>query len=415
LVIILDTVRATSLSLYGRERATTPKLEQLAREGAAFDYAFAPAPWTLPSHASMFTGRRATELSAGDRAPLDAAFPTIAESFRDRGWSTAGFVANVYYAGHDSGLRRGFARWEDYRTTLAQILWSSTLAQMELAKRLAWSTTWGDAADAVSDFDLGLEPLRFADRKAGHTVTDQFLDWQAEQGERPFFAFLNYFDAHAAYLPPGRYRRLFSRAPSQLDLYESCIRYLDDELDRLFTALRARGALDNTIVVVASDHGEYFGEHGKTGHGNGLHQPVLRVPLVIRYPARVPAGTRVARAVSLSEIPATLLDLAGARDARFPGRSLARYWRDDGGSEDGGVVVADLTGPLGGPPESGRSWHALATDDLLLIRSSDGREELYAYRDDPGEARDLSERAARDGRLRARRDSLGALLAGAPR
>ena len=110
----MDTVRAGNLSLYGYLRPTTPRLEQFAKTGVRFDRAIAAAPWTLPSHAAMFTGRFPHEISADFRAPLDSARLTLAEAMRARGYMTAGFVANTYYCNAENGLGRGFAHYEDY-------------------------------------------------------------------------------------------------------------------------------------------------------------------------------------------------------------------------------------------------------------------------------------------------------------
>ncbi len=391
LLIILDTVRAASLSLYGYHRPTTPALERWARQGVVFDYAVSPAPWTLTSHASMFTGHRAAELSADWTRPLDATFPTLAEVLRDQGYFTAGFVANTYYAGWDSGLDRGFVEYHAYQRTLEQVLWSSTLAQTNLAKSLLWSSGWGDVRHALLHPDLTMDPLRLADRKRATRVTDEFLTWQGQHGKRPFFAFLNYFDAHEAYKPPPRYRHLFAARPDKRDLYESCIRYLDDELDRLLTTLQRRGVLDRTIVVIASDHGEYLGEHGLWGHGKGMHLEVLHVPLVLRYPAHVPAGRRVEHVVSLQNLPATLLALAGS-PAALPGASLSRAWDSSAALPDSAVASTTYYED-GWLPRARQRWiEAVVTDSTHRIIQSDGRQELYRYRGDPGEVTNLAPR-----------------------
>ena len=122
ILIVLDTVRAESLSLYGYHRDTTPNLTRLAARGVRFDRAFATAPWTAPSHASMFTGRWCHELSVGWNRPLDGTSPTLAEFLGARGYATAGFVANTTYCSYETGLDRGFAHYEDYDVTLHAVL-----------------------------------------------------------------------------------------------------------------------------------------------------------------------------------------------------------------------------------------------------------------------------------------------------
>jgi arylsulfatase A-like enzyme len=411
LLLILDTVRAQSLSLYGYFRPTTPALERWARQGVTFDWAMSTAPWTLPSHAGMFTGQDADQQSGGWRRPLDRRWPTVAEVFRSRGYRTAGFVANTYYAGYDSGLDRGFDRYEDYQRGLTQIIWSNTLIQTNLGRALVWHESPKAVLRALLKFDLGSEPLRIAQRKSGAVVTDQFLRWQEGLGDAPFFAFVNFFDAHTVYKPPRKYRMMFRGTGRPRDLYDACIRYLDDQIDRLLSTLASRGVLDRTIVLITADHGEYFREHGRSGHGNGVNLEVLRVPLVIRYPARVPADRRVPALVSLRDLPQTMLDLAGFTDAGFPGRSLGRHLGDSTAPVAGAVAheVARarffFEQDAYKPPERQRSMEALFTDRVHWIRGPAGEESLYAFRDDPEEAKDLSDAEG----YAAVRDSLRAL------
>ncbi|MDQ3696995.1 MAG: sulfatase [Gemmatimonadota bacterium] len=391
LLVILDTVRAASLNLYGYERLTSPALTRWATDGVTFERAISSSSWTLPSHATMFTGRDASELTADWRVPLDAAFPTVAELFRDNGYVTAAFVANTYYAGHDSGLDRGFVRYEDYRTTLEQVIWSSTLAQTNLGRALIWSRSWSEVWQALKSFDTTTPILLIAHRKRGASVTENFLVWQAGQQARPFFAFLNYFDAHEKYDPPPRYRQLFSPNPEKKELYEGSIRYLDDQLERLFSTLRRRGVLDNTVVVVTSDHGEQFSEHGLWGHGNALYMQLIHVPLVVRYPISVPASRRVRDPVSLGDLPATLLDLAQLASPRMPGRSLARFWQPRPAVAHSELIGSYLTSFedawLARPRQ--RKIRSLVTKDLHWIRGFDGREQLYAHWRDPEERYNL--------------------------
>ncbi|MGI9078674.1 MAG: sulfatase [Gemmatimonadaceae bacterium] len=387
LIVILDTVRAASLSLYGYERLTTPALTRWAADGVAFERAISSSSWTLPSHSTMFTGRDASELTADWRVPLDANFPTVAEQFRDKGYVTSAFVANTYYTAHDSGLERGFVHYEDYKTTLEQVIWSSTLAQTNLGRALIWSRSWRDVWQALKRFNTRTPTLLIAHRKRGAEVTDDFLAWQAGQRGRPFFAFLNYFDAHEKYDPPAKYRQLFSRKPGAKELYEGSIRYLDDQLERLFSTLRRRGVLDNTVVVVTSDHGEQFDEHGLKGHGNSLYLQLIHVPLVLRYPVSVAAGRRVTDPVSLRDLPATLLDLAQLGSPQMPGRSLARFWQPTPAVADSVFISSYLTSFEDGwlAPARQRRMRSLLTRDLHWIRGFDGGEQLYAHWRDPGE------------------------------
>ncbi len=138
LVLILDTVRAVSTSLHGYSRSTTPALERLAAEGVRFDWAIAPSPWTLPSHAAMFTGQPGSHTSASWRTPLDDAYPTVAEVLASNGYVTGAFVGNLFYTHHESGIERGFQDLRDFRRSRLQLIFSTTLGQTPLVDRLLW-------------------------------------------------------------------------------------------------------------------------------------------------------------------------------------------------------------------------------------------------------------------------------------
>ncbi len=403
LLIVLDTVRAQSLSLYGYARPTTPWLEQFAKSGVRFERAIAPAPWTLPSHASMFTGRFPHELSAEWRTPLDATYPTLAEVLSARGYVTAGFVANIGYCSVESGLSRGFAHYEDYQVSPGQIVNSLALGH---------SITKNPTFRRLVNYHQKLG------RKDAPDVSNGLLRWLSRQDRRPYFAFLNYFDAHDPYLPPKPFdtkfgpregrgvpwrlsRRKLSppEIQAELDAYEGTIAYLDHHLGLLFDELHRRGVLANTLVIITSDHGEQFGEHGVLmGHGNSLYRPVLHVPLLISFPSRVPAGKRVREPVTLRDLPATVLELLNLNGgAQLPGNSLARYWESAG--DLGRPVAQPLLSEVSTPPRahfpgwmpiSKGNMNSLVVDRYHYIKNGDGREELYDLEIDPLEQHNLA-------------------------
>jgi len=403
LLIVLDTVRAKSLSLYGYPRSTTPQLQRLAKTGVRFDRAVAPAPWTIPSHASMFTGRFPHELSAYGRKPLDATYPTLAETLRAHGYVTAGFVANLFNCGREWGFSRGFTHYEDYVASPWQILESSSVVRTitgsyRLRRAIGYHQLLG--------------------RKTASELNTSLLRWLSRLERRPFFAFLNYFEAHDPYLPPSPYDELFgakkpwrkpfhialasrkwspSQIQAELDAYEGALAYLDHHLGLLFDELEKRGVLKNTLVILTSDHGEQFGEHGIMGHGNSLYWPLLHVPLLISFPARVPAGRSVREPVALRDLPATVVDLLKLEgEALFPGRSLARYWdrARDPGNPATDALLSEISGPphwaKSGFPVSKGAMKSLVIDRYHYIVNGDGREELYDVENDPLEDKDLT-------------------------
>ncbi len=395
LLIVLDTVRAQNLSLYGYARSTTPELEQLAKAGVVFERALSTSPWTLPSHVSMFTGRFPHEVSADWLTPLDSTYPTLAEVFSASGYVTAGFVANLLYCTYETGLNRGFIHYEDYPISLGMIIQSSWLARLTI--------------------DVGLQKItdnrQKLVRKSAAELNEDFLRWLSQKDQRPFFVFLNYFDAHAPYLPPKPFdtqfgpkrawpappRRTWSPQEIQvaIDAYDGSIAYLDYHLGLLFGELQKRDLLKNTLVIIMSDHGEQFGEHGLFDHGNSLYRPLLHVPLFIAFPSRVPEDIRVHEPVSLRDLPATVMDLVKFEDGpQFPGDSLARYWN---GSHDPSSLATLLLSEVSKginvgewQPVSKGDMKSLVVNGLHYIKNGDGREELYDFEIDMNEERNLA-------------------------
>ncbi|MCC6772654.1 MAG: sulfatase [Gemmatimonadaceae bacterium] len=394
LFLVLDTVRALELSAYGYERNTSPRLAQLAAEGVRFDRAVSPAPWTLPSHATMFTGRFQRDLSVGWSTALDTVPPTVAEHFSSLGYATGGFVANLRYCGREYGLGRGFQTYRDFAMVQSQIV-GSTMAGRRLL---------GLYNDLAGKYVL-------AGRKDAARVVDEFLDWQEERGSRPYFAFLNFFDAHEPYAPDAPYDLAFlssepptralmvgeSHDPAEVEglrgAYDGAIASLDAQLGRLFDELARRGSLDRTIVVVTSDHGEEFAEHGYMSHGNGLNFPALHVPLLIRWPkGGVPAGAVVETPVSLADLAATLIDLtASAERSVLPGASLAPLWRGEA-VPNLSPVLSELYWVRNQPdfyPVSRGNMRSLVRGRFHYIAGPEQREELYDIVADPFERIDL--------------------------
>ncbi|MCA9739002.1 MAG: sulfatase [Gemmatimonadetes bacterium] len=396
LLLVLDTVRAQSLGLYGYPRPTTPRLEAFAERGVVFDRAFSTAPWTLPSHSSLFTGRWHHEMSANWLEPLDARYPTLAEFLSGHGYETGGFVANLLYTTRITGLDRGFRTYRDHQRTFETWIYSAAAVQKAMNRlRALVPGGW----------------LLF-ERKLATDVNDEFLTWVDGLDGRPFFGFLNYFDAHEPYerfepqlsqirevprdsiaTAPGQTRALTREEREAVDRYDGSIRYLDDAIGGLLDALETRGLLDETLIVVTADHGDQFFEHGLEGHSNSLYQMLTRVPLLMVLPGRVPAGLRVHETVSIRDVPSTIADVLGlAGPAPFAGTTLRRTWDPESGwsaraaalTEVDPYPLSDFDGPVVRGP-----MKAVASGDLYYIRNGDGVEELYDLVSDPWQLSDL--------------------------
>jgi arylsulfatase A-like enzyme len=394
-LVSLDTLRADHLGCYGYGRPTSPALDALAADAVQFASVTAPAPWTLPSHASLLTGlypHRHGVKNYGTR--LDDETPTLASILSANGYRT-GAIVNHHFLGPDFGLLRGVAE-----------------------------------ADYVSEWSDGdPDTRRLIDR--ADLITDRAIAWLA-RAEPPFFLFLHYFDLHSDYDARPEYRAMFAgdyagpidgsteqllaiRAnDTRLDaadrdhlvaLYDAEIRQLDDQLRRLFQALDARGLSRATLLVVTSDHGEEFMEHGSVLHGRTMYQEVISVPLLVRGPG-VPRGTRVAENVSLVDVVPTILDVLGvSAPAGIDGRSVAAYWRQPGEPHPAYLAFAEADWTNAQPDIKRMVRHG--SHKLHLDRTTDATE-LYDVGADPGEHDDLATRQAdRVRELRVLLDAFG--------
>src|SRR6185436_5444230 len=244
-VITIDTLRADRVGVYGATNVETPNMDRLAHEGAWAPQADAPVPLTRPSHVSLFTGRYPSEHGIRDNlsAPLGDDVPLLASVFQKAEFATAAFIASSVLD-RQSGLARGF--------------------------------------DVYSDrFEGG------ADQRPGDAVTAEAIGWLRSPPKPRFFAWVHLYDPHAPYTPPEPYASRYTGRP-----YDGEVAWCDELVGRLVTALRETDALENTLVVVTSDHGEALGEHGEDVHGYFVYEATLRVPLIIRGPGVIP-GTRV--------------------------------------------------------------------------------------------------------------------------
>lgn len=313
LVIVVDTLRADRLGRYGYGRGLTPVLDRLADRGARFAHAYAPASWTMPSVASLFTSRLPLQHQVRD---FDSRLPdsevTIAERLQAAGFATAAFTAN-WRLSAKLGYAQGFAGWRGF-------------------------------------FGSPGSPKK----ARGEVVRAAALEWAGEKPARgaPLrrFLYLHYMEPHAPLEPPADLRLRFAggvdadamtrlnewalvpdprkEAISQQDtahlfaLYDAEVAAIDAELGRLFEALEQRGLLEHTLVVVTADHGEEILEHGTFGHGYNLFNTTVHVPLLVAGPG-IPAGRVVEENVSLIDVAPTLLEILGLPpEPRFEGRSL---------------------------------------------------------------------------------------------
>ncbi len=390
ILLVMDATRGDRCSVNGYERDTTPALEKLATEGLNFRNAWSPAGWAGPAHASMFTGLRPNRhgFFSGNREYLDQRAVTLAERMRKVGYRT-GCISNNLHVSEDYGLTQGF----QYVVPLFK----------DLDRPYPF---------AIATHDLALEWIRKVKSEGG-----------------PYFLFINDMESHLPYTPPDEFAERFVSSdldsetvqaardlrsagwfrhnlgietiPAEQiralsDLYDAEIACLDHEVGRFTDTLREEGLLDDTLLIITSDHGEYLGDHNMTSHEFGMYRSLRYVPLVVRLPGAARAGEVSDEVVRLEDIYATIEELC-----RLPvPRAI------DGLSLLGEVSGRQATGMRG---SSYRMLETLRQEEKLVfdlarfsvgmsavfdgrfhrIDYSDGRTEVFDIQADPGECHAL--------------------------
>jgi arylsulfatase A-like enzyme len=424
LLVSLDAVRADHLSCYGYARDTSPFLKRFVKEATLYEHAYTAARWTLPAHASLFTGMSNskhgvsadwTDLQALD----DTQVTTLAEFLGQMGYQTAAF-SSIEWIGPKTKLDRGFQHfrqaWTLLDSTDAVYSYVERLPE-KLKKNLVWRANY---------------LYEKARRDKGARKTNRLLErwFNRISPERPFFAFLHYLEGHAKYWPPEPERSAFVEADAEAEsiaerhvapwahltgqqpisqdhldvlaaLYDGSLLYLDRVLAKAIGLIERLGVLDDTVIIITSDHGECFGEHGYYQHSSPtLHEPAIRVPLIIRYPRCFPRGMQVEIPVSATDIFPTITDVLGVTDRRISdqvqGESLVPA--GDGLDRDHVAVVESLTTPESSLRKADPSvdigrfdYHlrAVRWRNYKYIRHSRGGHELYDLSSDPGEMTNL--------------------------
>jgi arylsulfatase A-like enzyme len=412
LLITLDTTRADRLRCYGNERIETPNLDRLAREGVLFQDAVTAVPSTLPSHCSIMTGLYPAGHGVHDNAVyrLGDEARTLAESFYDAGYRTGAFIS-AFVLDQQFGLGQGFDLYDDeVDTPLVEMDVEALLAEDMSEERKRWV----------------LQQASPYQRRASD-VSEASLDWLAEADDRPFFAWIHYFDPHASYAPPAPWDTRYDPGyegemdgstaaylrerqahgwegaqdmpPADFDhmvaLYDGEISYMDSWIGKVFEALEASGRWKDTIVLVVGDHGEGFGEHGLLWeHNQAVFREVTRVPLLLKLQGDTAAGHRVREVVRTVDVAPTLLAAAGlpALD-QVQGRSLLPLLKEGPGVRTRPALLEALRGTQAIEREG--SWVGLRDERWKIILMFDQKDTeqmswLFDIQQDPTETVDVS-------------------------
>jgi arylsulfatase A-like enzyme len=406
--IVMDTVRADHLSVYGYPRKTTANLEQLRQEATFYANAIAPSDFTLSSHASMFTGLYPSRHGAHytpenpHGQPLAASYRTIAEILSENGYFTTGIAANQAYLAADFGMNQGFRVYN---------AWAS-LPLLGPMYPYALRT----ATRPLLQYCLSTTEMQtfLRDAESINQSAFEFLEASAGQPGR-FFLFLNYMDAHFPRKPPkgvaalypginesfnwndyfaleqgvlGRRRTVTETERVHLTAqYDAAIHYLDLQLGNLFTRFKQLGLYDDCLLIVTSDHGEAFGEKDMFAHGVSVYQDQVHVPLIIKYP-KTRQSSVVTDYVSVADLMPTILDLLGYEvPSGLDGRSLLRP-----GQQRAGTLISE-SHSFGRyrniHARFRRVERAVFLGPAKLITSTSGKQELYEIHQDPAEEHDL--------------------------
>ncbi|WP_049937892.1 sulfatase [Haloplanus natans] len=356
LFVVMDTVRADHLTPYGYDRETTPGLAEFADEAAVFEEAVAPAPWTLPVHASLFTGLYPSQHGADQENPYLEGATTLAETLSAAGYDTACYSSNAWITPY-THLTDGFDHQDNFFEVMPGDLLSGPLAR-------AWKTmNDNERLRAVADKLVSLGNVAheyFAGGEGADSKTPAVIDRTkgfVEDAE-DWFAFINLMDAHLPYHPPEEFAEEFAPGVDSTDvcqnskeynsgardidddewasirnLYDAEIAHIDAQLTRLFDWLKAEDEWEETTVIVAADHGELHGEHDLYGHEFCLYDPLVNVPLMVKHPdLDADRRTDTVELVDLYHTVLDALDVPGGDPAapgetavaRDPTRSLLR-------------------------------------------------------------------------------------------
>ena len=389
ILISIDTLRADRLPAYGYQKIRTPAIDALVADGVLFERAYAHAPQTLPSHASMLTGLLPFQHGVRDNVgfALKASERMLQHVLRERGYATGGFVS-AYVLRKETGIGAGFDEYDsDFPATSPEL----SIGQVQ---------------------------------RDGAQTVEHAVRWMAQAGSRPFFLFLHLYEPHVPYTPPSPYASL---AP-----YDGEVAYADELVGRFVDALKGQGRYDDATVLLVSDHGEGLGDHGELEHGLFIYDESIRVPFIVKPPGGAPRlrsgqarGRRLTAPVQLADVAPTLLDAAGPTAGAQSDRGLSSPGAGPSSSLGAGRTLWPIIN--GGDPASlpeigvySESFYPryhfgwselLALTDARYRYVKAPRPELYDLTTDPRELRNIA--ADRPQAAQAMRAALDRLASGA--
>jgi len=392
LLITIDTLRADHLGCYGYERGTSPNLDRFAEESVKFENVYCPLPATAPSHASIFSSLYPHKHGVvANGWVLAEHHTTLAEIFKRNGYMAAAFVSS-FPVDSRFGLDQGFDLYDD-RFDKAEAT-TSHIRQ--------WA---------------GHEIKEGFDRRAGITAA-KAVEWLKSHAQKPFFLWVHFFDPHAPYDPPKPFDTLFienTDTPMEriIARYDGEIRFVDREIRRLLDGIDTLELKDNTLSIITSDHGEGLGQHNWMAHGVYIYEEQMRLPLLIRFPGKIPPGKRIEAPIQSIDIAPTLLSLLNLSPPEaFQGRDLSSWILSETKSDEPADIYFERMHYHGRSDYFSKTQYQLTkTDDITITGEKIGvihnrmkfiwapeenTEELYDLEKDPGEMVNLADTATKE-------------------
>ncbi len=438
ILIVMDTARAQNFSCYGYRRSTTPHIDRIAQEGVLYERAYSTAPWTSPAHASLFTGRYPSNCSFHNgNLFLGGDHPVLAEELSRANYQTIGVSSNVFitdYFGFTRGFQTFYKTWQ-----LLQCSHDVFRLKKQFHTSQGWHKLSGIYKKLKGDLVKNLLNISYKNmfdiqKSSAHVTkrTNKLVTRLLDDADRnkPFFLFINYIEPHLDYRPPLQYKLInnsllsafrlnsvpqdcqaFNAGALPLSeedflklraLYDAELTFLDDMIGNLYLTLKLRGLLDNTLIILTSDHGENIGEHNLMDHCFSLHDTLLRVPLIMKFPSGMYSPKRITSLAQTVDILPTIREFAGLGNGQNKQSDGISLLPEGGGVRD--FAYAEYTdaaywleGITKRFPAFDTSRHRLdlhaviASDGFKLIRAENGAVELYNVIDDSEERRNLAD------------------------
>ena len=378
ILIIADALRSDHLGCYGYSRNTSPNIDRIARESIIFNRAYAQSNWTFPSTAALFMSLYPTShniFSGKKVVPKDS--KTLTENLKVAGYRTAGFSSNPFFWGN-FGLRRGFDSFYFGQNKFVCKLWPSVIG--DILKRLFMPTD--------------------------ENLTRKALSWIKRNKSQKLFIYLHYMTTHAPYRIPKAYEEIYAKEaiPDRVDFphkrylrnvkvnaaqkknlidrYDGAIRFVDDQIGKILDILQSLNLKEDTLLIIAGDHGEAFGEHDDWTHGHTLYQETIKIPLIVWYPKTGCNRTVSNELAGLIDIKPTILNMVGMRQSQInQGEDLISQITNRDGLYQHKVIREEIFS------EGQRNFRCIITSTnwKLISNGAKGKIELYNLEEDPEE------------------------------